>query len=57
MHQEKFNQLSREGRIYNTSLFDKKRQLRHLLYQSDKSTKTTFRQRIVNEEKIHKIIH
>jgi len=57
MHEENFNRLSREGIIYDTSLFNKKQQLRHFLYQSDKSTKTTFRQRIVNEEQIHKNIH
>ena len=45
IHEENFNRLSREGRIYDTFLFNTKWQLRHFLYQSNKSTKTTLLKR------------
>ena len=57
IHDKNFNQLSGGGRIYDTHLFDTKRQLRHFLHQNDRSIYKTFRQRIVNDGKIHKKIY
>ena len=42
IHEENFNRLSREGRIYDTSLFNTKRQLRHFCIKTTNRLKQIF---------------